>query len=447
MSKLWSDKNKLHPLIEKFTIGNDAVIDLKLAKWDVLGSLAHSKMLTEVGIVTEKEFGLLSAELHSILELIEVGEFSIDEGIEDIHSQVEMMLISWIGDIGKKIHTSRSRNDQVLLDLRLYMRDEIKNTSYLIKELFESFILLSEKNKLYLMPGYTHLQIAMPSSFGLWFASFAESLADDLLLLETAYRMVNKNPLGSAAGYGSSFPIKREITTELLGFESLNYNSMYAQASRVKVEMAVANAFSSIASTMSRFAADACLFMSQNFGFIKLPKEFTTGSSIMPHKNNPDVFELLRAKCNEIKTHSLQLLSFPNNLTTGYFRDYQLLKEPLFKAFDNMKQILEISILVIPQLIIKENIMELSLYDVSFSVEEVEQRVKNGESFRSAYMTVSDQINNGEYKKQAKVDYSHEGSLGNLCNNEISKLFENTFDKFQFLKVEKAMDQLIQIGF
>lgn len=447
MSKLWSDKSKLHPKIEKFTIGNDAVLDLKLAKWDVIGSLAHSRMLAYVHIISNEEFELLFTELHTILELIKAGEFSIEEGVEDVHSQIELMLTKRIGDVGKKIHTARSRNDQVLLDLRLFMRDEIRGITYLIKELFDSFLLLSQKNKEHLMPGYTHLQIAMPSSFGMWFASFAESLADDLIMLESAYQLVNKNPLGSAAGYGSSFPIKRDITTKLLGFETLNYNSIYAQASRVKVEMAVANAFSSLATTLSRFASDACLFMSQNFGFINLPKEFTTGSSIMPHKKNPDVFELLRAKCNEIKVHSLQLLSFPNNLTTGYFRDYQLLKEPLFKAFDDMKQLLEISILVIPQIIIKENIMESPLYQVSYSVEEVEQRVKAGESFRSAYMDVSEQINKNEFKRQYEVDYSHEGSLGNLCNKEISGLFETIFYKFKFSKVDKTIDHLIQIGF
>ncbi len=445
MLKLWTNKEELNPQITAFTIGNDPEMDIRIAKWDVIGSIAHTMMLEECKLIETSDSKKLINELKRIHKEIENGTFLIENGVEDVHSQIELVLSNKLGESGKKIHTARSRNDQVLVDLRMYMRNEIFQISKLMKTLFDSFLSMSEEYKKHLMPGYTHLQIAMPSSFGLWFASFAESLADDLIMLESVYRLINRSPLGSAAGYGSSFPIKREITAKLLGFDDLNFNVIYAQSSRVKVEMAVMSALTSLASTIAKFAADACLFMSQNYNFIGLPDDFTTGSSIMPHKKNPDIFELLRAKSNVVKSNAFQWVSLSNNLTTGYFRDYQILKEPLFSTFDITKEILSISNLVLNQMEVRKDIMKNPLYQSSFSVEAIEQRVRNGEAFRTAYHDVMNEIKNGKLQKSENIRYTLEGSMGNLCNEQIRNYFSRTLRKFHFTRVEKAIEKLLSI--
>ncbi len=444
MNKLWAKDTKLSSVIESFTVGSDREVDLYLAKWDVVGSIAHVKMLHEAKLINKSECETLVRELGFIMNLIEAGVFKIEEGVEDIHSQVELMLTNRVGTVGRKIHTGRSRNDQVLLDLRLFMRSEIETVVLKIEQLFSSLISQSKKYKSVDLPGYTHLQIAMPSSFGLWFASFAESLADDLLLLKTAFELVNKNPLGSAAGFGSSFPIDRELTTKLLGFDDLNYNVVYAQWSRLKTETAVVSALSSVATTLNRFANDGCLFMSGNFNFISLPDELTTGSSIMPHKKNPDVFEILRGKCNEIGVHLMRLMHLPNNLTSGYFRDYQLLKKPLIESFELINECLTVSDYVVNELKVNNDILSDERYKYINCVDTINDLVQEGYAFRDAYLEVSKSIQNKEFHSDVKIKHTLQGSKDNLCNDKIQLRFIKIISSFQFDKINHALNNLIE---
>ncbi len=441
--KLWDKGFNVDKAIENFTIGNDTELDMYLAPFDVLGNIAHVTMLTEVGLLDKAELPALKKELAEIYKTTQDGSFEIVDGMEDVHSQVEAILTEKLGDIGKKIHSARSRNDQVLVDLKLYGRNELLEISSLVKQLFDAFQAQSEANKNVLLPGYTHLQVAMPSSFGLWFGAHAESLADDMDLLATAFRFTNQNPLGSAAGYGSSFPINRTRTTELLGFEDLHYNVVYAQMTRGKTERTVAYAISALATTLMKFAADCCLFMSQNFGFIQLPSEFTTGSSIMPHKKNPDVFELMRGKCNKLQAIPGELAAIMGNLTTGYFRDLQLLKEKYICAFTEIKAILEIALLMVPNISIKEGILDDDIYDYLFSVEEVNRRVLDGMPFREAYKEVGLEIEAGNFKPNKEVKHTHEGSIGNLCTDQIKAKMEGNFAKIDRKKIEQAVQSLL----
>lgn len=432
--KLWQkDSSSVNKLIEKFTVGRDKEFDLVLAQYDVQGSIAHVKMLKEVGLMNEKDALLAVNGLEDILKDVLASKFIIEEGIEDVHSQVEYLLTQRIGEAGKKIHSGRSRNDQVAVDLKLYLRAEVLAVKDEVKELFELLINQSEKFKDKLFPGYTHLQIAMPSSFGLWFGAYAESLTDDLELLAAAYHIANKNPLGSGAGYGSSFPLNRTLTTELLQFASLNYNAVYAQMSRGKTEKIVATGISSVAATLSKLSMDACLYINQNFGFISFPNELTTGSSIMPHKKNLDVFELIRAKCNRIQATPNELTLLINNLPSGYHRDLQLTKEILFPAIEELKACIQMAKLMLSNISIKDNILDDEKYKYLFSVEAVNELVNKGISFRDAYRQVGNEIDNGEfnfdYKKQ--LHHTHEGSIGNLCNEEISKQMKNVLKKFE----------------
>jgi len=444
MKKLWDKGFEIDKEIEKFTVGKDREIDLFLAKYDVLGTLAHISMLKSVHLINENEFELLKKELVEIYKKIENNQFYIEEGIEDIHSQVEFELTQKLGEVGKKVHTARSRNDQVLLDLKLFYRDEILDIAKKTKNFFDILIKLSNEYKDILMPGYTHLQIAMPSSFGLWYGAYAESLSDDLMLLLSAFRVVNQNPLGSAAGYGTSLPIKRQITTELLAFETMNYNVVNAQMGRGKVERVVTFALSMIASTLSRMATDVCLYLSQNFAFFSLPEKFTTGSSIMPQKKNPDVFELIRAKCNKIQSLQYCVTNIINNLPSGYFRDMQILKEIIIPAFDELKQCIDIACYVIPQLIINKNILDDEKYKYIFAVEMVNEKVIEGKSFRDAYREVAESINKNTFEPKKEVKHTHEGSIGNLCNEKICEKFENIFKEFPFLKIENAYRNLLK---
>ena len=430
-------------LIEQFTIGRDKDLDVYLAPFDILGSLAHTKMLTSIGLLTGDEFTQIEKELRALYEKTETEGFVIEEGIEDVHSQVELMLTEKLGDTGKKIHSARSRNDQVLLDLRLFSRNKIQSIVEQVTDVFAILQEKSEQHKNDLVPGYTHLQVAMPSSFGLWFGAYAESLADDLELLSAAFKVINQNPLGSAAGYGSSFPINRTYTTELLGFDDLCYNVVYAQMGRGKSERVVAMAVSSLAATLSKFAYDSCLFMSQNFGFISLPDEFTTGSSIMPHKKNPDVFELLRAKCNKIQSVANELTLITNNLPSGYFRDLQILKESYFDLFDIIDECLDIVKLIVPQIKINKGILDNPIYDYLFSVEEVNKLVLNGVPFRDAYVQIGKDIANKKFHPEHKVEHTHEGSVGNLCTKEIKQKFITALAKFNFSTIEKAEKALL----
>lgn len=441
--KLWDKGFNVDKAIENFTIGNDTELDMYLAPFDVLGNIAHVTMLTEVGLLDKAELPALKKELAEIYKTTQDGSFEIADGMEDVHSQVEAILTEKLGDIGKKIHSARSRNDQVLVDLKLYGRNELLEISSLVKQLFDAFQAQSEANKNVLLPGYTHLQVAMPSSFGLWFGAHAESLADDMDLLATAFRFTNQNPLGSAAGYGSSFPINRTRTTELLGFEDLHYNVVYAQMTRGKTERTVAYAISALSTTLMKFAADCCLFMSQNFGFIQLPSEFTTGSSIMPHKKNPDVFELMRGKCNKLQAIPGELAAIMGNLTTGYFRDLQLLKEKYIYAFTEIKAILEIALLMVPNISIKEGILDDDIYDYLFSVEEVNRRVLEGMPFREAYKEVGLEIEAGNFKPNKEVRHTHEGSIGNLCTDQIKAKMEGNFAKIDRRKIEQAVQSLL----
>lgn len=428
--KLWQKDNSISSeLITKFTVGKDSELDLVLAEFDVKGSLAHTQMLASIGLLTENELQQIHKELQQILSEIQAGKFEIEDGVEDIHSQIELMLTQRIGEAGKKIHSGRSRNDQVLVDIKLYLRYELQEITKLISQLFDTFIALSNLHKDSLLPGYTHLQLAMPSSFGLWFGAYAESLVDDMELLVAAYQVVNKNPLGSGAGYGSSFPLNRTMTTELLGFETMNYNVVYAQMTRGKSEKIVAMAMSSVAATLSKFSCDVCLYMNQNFGFITFPDELTTGSSIMPHKKNPDVFELVRAKCNKLQALPNELTLLTSNLPSGYHRDMQLTKESLFPAIKELKSCLEILQFMLQHIEIKQNILNDEKYIHLFSVEAVNAEVLAGVPFREAYKKVGTAIENGDFSPNVTLNHTHEGSIGNLCNDKIVGLMRVLKDR------------------
>ena len=441
--KLWEKSTKVDRDIERFTIGRDREMDLYLAPFDVLGSMAHIAMLETIGLITPEERAQLHEGLLDIYNQAVGGNFEIEEGIEDVHSQVELMLTRRFGDIGKKIHSGRSRNDQVLVDLKLYMRHEIKEITALTDELFQTLIRQSEAYADVLMPGYTHLQVAMPSSFGLWFGAYAESLVDDLTVLQSAYKVVNRNPLGSAAGYGSSFPLNRTLTTRLLGFDSMAYNVVYAQMGRGKTERIVASALGNIAATLSKLAFDACMFSSQNFGFIKLHDAFTTGSSIMPHKKNPDVFELTRAKCNKIQSVPQQIMMIAGNLPSGYFRDLQIIKEIFLPVFDELKECLRMVNLMLTHIEVNRHILDDARYDLMFSVEEVNRLVVEGMPFRDAYKKVGLEIEAGRFVPDKHVNHTHEGSIGNLCNTQISLLMQQTVDSFGFDRVDAAIQDLL----
>ena len=445
VEKIWEKGIPVDVLIENFTVGNDSVLDVVLAPFDVIGSIAHIKMLNSIGLIKDEELTLLTNELIAIYNEVSREDFKIEDGIEDIHSQVELMLTRKLGDIGKKIHSGRSRNDQILLDLKLFARHEIKEIVELTEQLFKLLIKRSEEGKDFLIPGYTHLQVAMPSSFGLWFGAYAESLTDDLLLMNAAWRINNQNPLGSAAGYGSSFPINRQMTTELMGFEQLNYNVVYAQMGRGKVERTIAFSIASIASTLSKMAYDVCLFTSQNFGFITLPDNMTTGSSIMPHKKNPDVFELLRAHCNKLQSLPNTVTLITNNLPSGYFRDLQIIKEVFIPSFNELKSCLKIAAYAIEFLKINQRVLDDRKYDLIFSVEEVNKLVNEGMPFRDAYKHVAQIIMDGNFVPSKKVKHSHEGSIGNLCNDEISIKMDGIINSFNFEKVDKAISDLITL--
>ncbi len=441
--KLWEKNIQVDHEVDLFTVGKDREMDLYLAPYDVLGSMAHITMLESIGLLTQEELQTLLKELRAIYAIAREGSFVIEEGIEDVHSQVELMLTRRLGDMGKKIHSGRSRNDQVLLDLKLFTRAKIQETVQAVSSLFHLLIEQSERYKDILMPGYTHLQIAMPSSFGLWFGAYAESLVDDLRLMEAAYRICNRNPLGSAAGYGSSFPLNRQMTTDLLGFDSLDYNVVYAQMGRGKMERTVAFALAGIAATLSKLAFDACLFNSQNFGFIKLPDQFTTGSSIMPHKKNPDVFELTRAKCNKIQGLPAQITLICNNLPSGYFRDLQIIKEVFLPTFDELNDCLRMVTHMTREIKVNEHILDDDKYALLFSVEEVNRRVLDGVPFRDAYKQVGLEIEEGKFVPNKQAHHTHEGSIGNLCNDKISALMDDVLDSFHFEKVNTAEKALI----
>ena len=443
MAKLWEKNIQVDAKIEAFTVGRDRELDLFLAKYDVLGSMAHIRMLQSVGLLEVKELELLHNELNVIYKLAANGEFIINEGVEDVHSQVELMLTEKLGDMGKKIHSGRSRNDQVLVDLKLFARAELVKIVSSVDDLFEVLIAQSNQYKDILLPGYTHLQVAMPSSFGLWFGAYAESLADDLQMLLAAWKITNRNPLGSAAGYGSSFPLNRQMTTDLLGFDTMNYNVVYAQMGRGKMERTVANAMAAVASTVSKLAFDACLFSSQNFGFIRLPNEFTTGSSIMPHKKNPDVFEITRAKCNKLQSLPHQITLITNNLPSGYFRDLQIIKEVFIPAFKELNDCLEMSALMLSQIEINSKILDDKRYDYLFSVEEVNRLTLSGVPFRDAYKQVGLEIEAGNFKPNKSVNHTHDGSIGNLCNDEIEAYKNQILTQFNFEKVIQAEEKLL----
>ena len=441
--KLWEKNVQVDQEVDRFTVGKDREMDLYLAKYDVLGSMAHITMLERIGLLTAEELQTLLAALREIYKVADSGKFVIEDGIEDVHSQVELMLTRSLGDMGKKIHSGRSRNDQVLLDLKLFTRAQIQALVTAVTSLFEVLIAQSNRYQAVLMPGYTHLQVAMPSSFGLWFGAYAESLVDDLQLLQAAYRVCNRNPLGSAAGYGSSFPLNRQLTTDLLGFDSLDYNVVYAQMGRGKMERTVAFALAGIAATLSKLAFDACLFNSQNFGFIKLPDQFTTGSSIMPHKKNPDVFELTRAKCNKIQGLPQQITLIANNLPSGYFRDLQIIKELFLPAFDELKDCLQMVTHMMREVKVNEHILDDERYALMFSVEEVNRRVVAGVPFRDAYKQVGLEIEAGQFKPNKQVAHTHEGSIGNLCNEQIAQLMQTVVKGFGFERMNQAEKQLL----
>ena len=442
--KLWEKNFEINKEIERFTVGRDREMDLYLAKYDVLGSMAHITMLESIGLLEKEELKPLLAELKNIYHLAEKGEFTIEDGVEDVHSQVEMLLTEKLGDLGKKIHSGRSRNDQVLVDLKLFTRHQLKDIADEVKILFDELIQKSNQYKDVLMPGYTHLQVAMPSSFGLWFGAYAESLADDMLFLKAAYRMTNRNPLGSAAGYGSSFPLNRTMTTELLGFDSMDYNVVYAQMGRGKMERNVGFAIATIAGTLAKMAFDACMFNSQNFSFVKLPKECTTGSSIMPHKKNPDVFELIRAKSNKLQSLPQQITLIMNNLPVGYFRDLQIIKEVFLPAFDELKDCLQMAAYIINKIEVNEHILDNPMYDPIFSVEEVNRLAAAGMPFRDAYKKVGLDIEAGKFTPNKNIHHTHEGSIGNLMNDEIVKLMNDTIEGFNFNRMIEAEKKLVE---
>ncbi len=442
-SKLWEKNTEVNQEIEKFTVGHDRELDLYLAPYDVLGSMAHITMLQSIGLLTREELDILLQELRHIYSDIESEGFVIEEGVEDVHSQVELLLTRKLGDMGKKIHSGRSRNDQVLVDLKLFTRAQLMEIAEEVHVLFEELQAQSERYSHVLMPGYTHLQVAMPSSFGLWFGAYAESLTDDLLMLQAAYKTANRNPLGSAAGYGSSFPLDRTMTTELLGFDSMNYNVVYAQMGRGKMERNVAFALAGIAGTLSKLAFDACLFNSQNFGFVKLPDNCTTGSSIMPHKKNPDVFELTRAKCNKIQALPQQIILIMNNLPCGYFRDLQIIKEVFLPAFEELKDCLRMTAYIINKIQVNEHILDDTKYDNIFSVEEVNRLATEGMPFRDAYKKVGLDIEAGRFTPHKAIHHTHEGSIGNLCNDRIRALMEQIWNEFKFSKSHEAENRLL----
>lgn len=443
-TKLWEKNVQLNKEIERFTVGRDRELDVFLAKYDVLGSMAHITMLESIGLLAADELKILLEELREIYKLADEGKFVIEDGIEDVHSQVELMLTRKLGVVGKKIHSGRSRNDQVLVDLKLYARSEIRTIAEAANGLFNKLQKQSEKYKNVLIPGYTHMQVAMPSSFGLWFGAYAESLADDMQLLLAAYRVTNRNPLGSAAGYGSSFPLDRQMTTDLLGFDSMDYNVVYAQMGRGKTERNIAFAMAGIASTLSKLAFDACLFNSQNFGFVKLPAECTTGSSIMPHKKNPDVFELIRAKSNKLQSLPVQITMMMNNLPSGYSRDFQLIKEVFMPAFEELIDCLQMTEYIIARTEVNEHIIDDPRYDAMFSVEEVNRRVLSGTSFRDAYKQVGLEIEAGNFVPDKNIHHTHAGSIGNLCNDKIAELMAYTINEFHFERAEQAEQKLLK---
>ncbi len=442
--KLWSkDNTDTSKQIEQFTVGKDREMDAYLAAFDVLGSLAHTTMLESVGLLTKDELSVLKAELKKIYQQVINGEFHLQDDVEDIHSQVELLLTQKLGDTGKKIHSARSRNDQVLVDVKLFLRNEIEELVHAVQPFFQLLIQQSEKYRQHLFPGYTHLQLAMPSSFGLWFGAYAESLVDDMTTLQAAYEVVNKNPLGSAAGYGSSFPINRTLTTQLLGFADLNYNVVYAQMGRGKAERITAMALANLADTLAKMSMDACLYLNQNFDFVSFPASLTTGSSIMPHKKNPDVFELIRSHCNRIKALPNEITMMTTNLPSGYHRDLQLLKEHLFPAFQTLKDCLSMAELMLSNISIKENILNNDKYKYLFSVEEVNKLVVKGVPFRDAYKQVGMAIEEGKFTHTSEVHHVHEGSIGNLCNDKIEGMMQKTLNKFAFENVHTAIRQLL----
>lgn len=442
-SKLWEKNVTVNADVETYTVGRDREMDLYLARYDVLGSIAHITMLESIGLLKKDELQTLIAELRNIYRSIEAGDFVIEPDIEDVHSQVELMLTRRLGDVGKKIHSGRSRNDQVLLDLKLFMRSRIEDVADAVSRLFDVLLSQSDRYADVLLPGYTHLQVAMPSSFGLWFGAYAESLADDLIVLRGAYSVVDRNPLGSAAGYGSSFPLNRTMTTRLLGFSSMAYNVVYAQMGRGKTERIVAQALASIAATVSKLAFDACMFSSQNFGFIKLAPEYTTGSSIMPHKKNPDVFELTRAKSNKIQALPYEITLITNNLPSGYFRDLQLVKENFLPSFDSLIDILDMTARMLSEVEVNRNILEDSRYDYMFSVEEVNRLAREGMPFRDAYKKVGLDIEAGNFVPDKNIRHTHEGSIGNLCNDRIKEMFYDTLNSFDFERYHNAFNKLL----
>lgn len=444
-NKLWEKNFEVNKEIERFTVGRDREMDMYLAKYDVLGSMAHITMLESIGLLEKDELEKLLAELRHIYQLCEDGRFSIEKDVEDVHSEVELMLTRKLGDMGKKIHSGRSRNDQVLVDLKLFTRHELMEVVDNVKALFDELIQKSDQYKDVLMPGYTHLQIAMPSSFGLWFGAYAEGLADDMLYLQAAWRMTNRNPLGSAAGYGSSFPLNRQMTTDLLGFDSMDYNVVYAQMGRGKMERNVAFAMATVAGTLAKMAFDACMFNCQNFQFVKLPKECTTGSSIMPHKKNPDVFELIRAKSNKLQSLPQQIMMIMNNLPVGYFRDLQIIKEVFLPAFDELNDCLRMAAYIINKMEVNDHILDNPMYDPMFSVEEVNRLAAAGMPFRDAYKKVGLEIEAGEFVANKNIHHTHEGSIGNLCNDKIQALMEQTMAEFSFDKVRNAEKKLLDI--
>lgn len=440
--KLWDKGKQTYDWVDEFTAGNDRHFDCRLARADILGNLAHARMLSTIGLLTSDELKAISAELIELYHNIDEN-FRIDEGIEDIHSQIEWMLTQKLGDIGKKIHSGRSRNDQVLVDLKIYFRDQIRQIVEQSMLLFDLLIQLSEKYKSVLMPGYTHMQIAMPSSFGLWFGAYAESLTDDMLLLQAAYRITNQNPLGSAAGYGSSFPLNRTLTTQLLGFDDLNYNVVYAQMGRGKTEKTIAFALSSLGATMAKMAMDICLFMNQNFGFVSFPEELTTGSSIMPHKKNPDVIELIRARSNKLQTLPNEISLITANLPSGYHRDLQILKESLFPAFEDTRQCLMALTRMLEQIQVNTHILDDPKYAYLFSVEEVNRLVLEGVPFRDAYRKVAEAIEKNTFNPPKDVYHTHEGSIGNLCNDQIKAKMDKILMSFNFQQVDNALKHLL----
>ncbi|MCC9135338.1 argininosuccinate lyase [Pontibacter silvestris] len=442
--KLWQKQTQVLEEIERFTVGKDRELDLELAPFDILGSLAHTQMLAQVGLLDKEDLHTVKRELKQLYKEVAEGAFTIEDGVEDVHSQVELLLTRRVGDAGKKIHSGRSRNDQVLVDLKLFLRHKLREVVVQVEELFSTLQILSEEHKDKLLPGYTHLQVAMPSSFGLWFGAYAESLVDDLLLVQAAYRISNKNPLGSAAGYGSSFPLNRQLTTDLLGFDSLNYNVVYAQMGRGKTERTVATALAAVAATVARMAMDLCLYMSQNFAFVTLPEELTTGSSIMPHKKNPDVFELMRGKCNRLQALPNEVALLMTNLPSGYHREMQILKENLFPAFTELQNCLQMATYMLPRLQLRADIMKDEKYKYAFSVEVVNNEVLRGVPFRDAYKNIGEAIAEGSFEAPASVNHTHEGSIGNLCTDQVKEQMQRVLQEFDFHKVDNAVMQLLE---